>query len=131
MLTLTGPGGTGKTRLGLQLAAELLDDFPTVPSSSTSRRSPILGWSVATIAQTLAVRERAGETLDETLADYLGERQLLLLLDNFEQVLAAAPAVSALLAAAPGLKVLVTSRAPLRIAVRARVRRAAARGCRT
>ncbi len=115
MLTLTGPGGTGKTRLGLQLAAELLDDFPDGAFFVSLAPISDPGLVVATIAQTLAVRERPGETLGETMAAYLGERELLLLLDNFEQVLPAAPDVSALLAAAPGLRVLVTSRAPLRI----------------
>jgi predicted ATPase/class 3 adenylate cyclase len=115
MVTLTGPGGTGKTRLGLQLAAELLDHF--ADGAFFVNLAPISdpGLVTATIAQTLAVRERAGETLDETLADFLRERQIVLLLDNFEHLLHAAPAVSALLAAAPRLKVLVTSRAPLRV----------------
>ena len=115
LLTLTGPGGTGKTRLGLQLAAELIDDFPN--GVFFVNLAPIAdpGLIVATIAQTLAVRERAGESLDETLADYLSERRLLLMLDNFEQVLEGAPAVSALLDSAPATKVLATSRAPLRI----------------
>jgi predicted ATPase/class 3 adenylate cyclase len=115
LLTLTGPGGTGKTRLALQLAAESLDDFSDGCFFVTLAPISDPGLVTATIAQTLAVRERPGETLDETLADYLRDRQLLLLLDNFEQVLAGAPAVSALLGAAPRLKVLVTSRAPLRI----------------
>jgi len=115
MVTLTGPGGTGKTRLGLQLAAELLDHF--ADGAFFVSLAPISDPALvtATIAQALAVRERAGETLDETLADFLRERQIVLLLDNFEQVLGGAPAVSALLAAAPRLKVLVTSRAPLRV----------------
>ena len=116
MLTLTGPGGTGKTRLGLQLAAELLDDFPD--GAFFVNLAPISDPDLltATIAQTLAVREGPGQTLDETLADYLSDRQLLLLLDNFEQILVGAPAVSELLGAAPRLKVLATSRAPLRVA---------------
>ena len=116
MLTLTGPGGTGKTRLALQLAAELLDDFPD--GAFFVNLAPIFDPDLvtATIAQTVAVRESPGQTLDETLADYLRDRQLLLLLDNFEQILTGAPAVSALLAAAPRLRVLATSRAPLRIA---------------
>jgi predicted ATPase len=116
LLTLTGPGGTGKTRLGLQLAAELLDDYPD--GAFFVSLAPVVDPElvVTTIAQTLAVRDRAGERLDETLGDYLRERQLVLLLDNFEQILAAAPAVSALLAAAPRIKLIVTSRAPLRIA---------------
>jgi predicted ATPase/class 3 adenylate cyclase len=116
LLTLIGPGGTGKTRLALQVAAELLDDFSHGAFFVTLAPISDPGLVTATIAQTLAVREQPGETLDETLADYLRERRLLLLLDNFEQVVAGAPAVSALLAAAPGVKVLATSRAPLRVA---------------
>jgi predicted ATPase/class 3 adenylate cyclase len=116
LLTLTGPGGTGKTRLALQVAAELLDDFPDGVFFVTLAPISDPGLVTTTVAQTFAVRERPGETLDETLGDYLRERRLLLLLDNFEQVVAGAPAVSALLAGAPGLKVLATSRAPLRVA---------------
>jgi len=116
LLTLTGPGGTGKTRLALQLAADLLDDFPHGAFFITLAPISDPNLVTTTIAQTLAVRERPGETLDETLADYLRERRLLLLLDNFEQLVAGAPAVSALLAAAPDVKVLATSRAPLRVA---------------
>jgi predicted ATPase len=69
-----------------------------------------------TIAQTLAIREVADRSLEETLADYLRDRRLLLLLDNFEQLRAGAPPLAALLAAAPRLKLVVTSRAPLRLA---------------
>jgi predicted ATPase len=65
------------------------------------------------VAETLGVRESGEQLLDESLKDYLSERRLLLLLDNFEQVLEAAPQVTELLAGAPGLKVLATSRAPL------------------
>src|SRR5207237_10606813 len=68
-----------------------------------------------TIAQTLDIRERAGEPLVETVASALRGRQLLLFVDNFEQVLPAAPEVATLLAGAPGLSVLVTSRTPLHI----------------
>jgi predicted ATPase/class 3 adenylate cyclase len=116
VLTLTGPGGTGKTRLALQLAADLLEEFPegVFVVELAAIRDPSL--VVPTIARTLAVRELAGQPLEETLGEYLHERRLLLLLDNFEQLLAGAPSVAALLPAAPHLKLLVTSRAPLRIA---------------
>jgi predicted ATPase/class 3 adenylate cyclase len=113
LLTLTGPGGTGKTRLALQAAADLLDDFPDgtffVPLATLSEAELFL----STVAETLGVRETGEQPLDESLKDYLKERRLLLVLDNFEQVLGAAPTVTELLAAAPGLKVLATSRAPL------------------
>ena len=112
-LTLTGPGGTGKTRLALQAAADLLEDFSDgtffVPLATLTEAELFS----SAVAETLGVRETAEQPLDETLKDYLSERRLLLVLDNFEQVLEAAPAVTELLAVAPGLKVLATSRAPL------------------
>jgi len=113
LLTLTGPGGTGKTRLALQAAADLLDDFSdgTYFVSLATLSEAELFFSA--VAETLGVRETGEQPLDEILKDYLRERRLLLLLDNFEQVLEAAPAVTELLAVAPGLKVLATSRAPL------------------
>ena len=106
LVTLTGAGGSGKTRLGLQVAAELVEDFPGgvffVPLAGVAQ--PQLVGS--TIAATIGVRE---------LAD-LRDRRALILVDNFEHLLEAAPAVGSLLSAAPSAKVLVTSRAPLRIA---------------
>src|SRR5215204_4636370 len=113
LLTLTGPGGTGKTRLALQAAADLLEDFTDgtffVQLATLSEAELFL----SAVAETLGVRETAEQPLDESLKDYFHERQLLLILDNFEQVLGAAPTVTELLAGAPGLKVLATSRAPL------------------
>jgi predicted ATPase/class 3 adenylate cyclase len=113
LLTLTGPGGTGKTRVALQTAADLLDDFPDgiyfVPLATLTEAELFS----SAVAETLGVREVGEQPLGETLKDYLHERRLLLLLDNFEQVLRAAPTVTELLGAAPGLKVLATSRAPL------------------
>jgi predicted ATPase/class 3 adenylate cyclase len=115
LVTLTGTGGTGKTRLALQVAAELIVDFEAgvffVDLAAIS--DPHL--FIATVAQTLSVREQPGQSLSETLKDYLRDKNLLLVLDNFEQLLDAGPAVSALLAAAPNLKALVTSRAPLHL----------------
>jgi predicted ATPase len=97
----------------LQAAADLLDDFPDgtffVPLATLTEAELFL----PAVAETLGVRESGEQPLGETLKDYLSERRLLLLLDNFEQVLGAAPAVTELLAGAPGLKVLATSRAPL------------------
>src|SRR5215217_7626129 len=113
LLTLTGPGGTGKTRLALQAAADLLEDFPDgtffAPLATLTEAELFL----PAVAETLGVRETGDQQLVESLKDYLSKRKLLLLLDNFEQILRAAPAVKELLAGAPGLKVLATSRAPL------------------
>lgn len=115
LLTFTGPGGTGKTRLGLQVAADLLDDFPDgvffISLASITNPDLVAG----AIAQTLGVREAAGQPLAERLKDYLRQKQVLLLLDNFEQVLSSAPLVADLLATCPQLTVLVTSRAPLHL----------------
>lgn len=115
LLTLTGPGGIGKTRLALQVAANLLDHF--VDGVYFVSLAPISDPDLVTsaIAQTVDVREVPGRALQESLQEYLHEKQLLLVLDNFEQLLAAAPVVSALLADCWRLKVLVTSRATLHL----------------
>jgi predicted ATPase/class 3 adenylate cyclase len=115
LLTLTGPGGTGKTRLALQVAAELSDAFPDgvffVDLAPISDPALV----VPTIAQTLGVKEVAEHPLLELVSAFLREKQVLLLLDNFEQVVEAAEQVSALLASCPQLKVLVTSREVLHV----------------
>jgi predicted ATPase len=113
LLTLTGPGGIGKTRLALQAAADLLEDFPDGTIFAPLATLTDTELFLPAVAETLGVRETAEQPLDESFKDYLSERQLLLLLDNFEQVLGAAPTVTELLAVAPGLKVLATSRTPL------------------
>jgi predicted ATPase/DNA-binding SARP family transcriptional activator len=115
LLTLTGAGGSGKTRLAVQIAAELVDAFPDGVQfvDLAPLRNPDLVAS--SIAQTLGLRERGGRPPLESVEDYLREKRFLLLLDNFEHLLAAAPLISRLLATAPRLKVLVTSRAPLRL----------------
>jgi predicted ATPase len=114
-LTLTGPGGTGKTRLALQAAAELLDDF--ADGVFFIQLAPLTDPELVlpTTATTLGLREEGGQPLGERLRDFLATKQLLLVLDNFEHLAAAAPGIGGLLAASPGLKVLATSRMPLRI----------------
>jgi predicted ATPase/class 3 adenylate cyclase len=111
LATLTGPGGTGKTRLALQSAADLVDEFPG--GVFFVELAPIAdpGLVVPAIAQAVGINEAGGQSLP----GYLADRTLLLLLDNFEQVLGAAPAVAELIASAPGLALLATSREPLRI----------------
>jgi predicted ATPase/transcriptional regulator with XRE-family HTH domain len=114
LLTLTGPGGTGKTRLALQAAAELLDAFADgvwFVNLAPIRDSALL---LPTIAQALGVIELGGQPIEERLKAYLRAKHLLLL-DNFEQVIDGAPRIAELLASAPGLKVLVTSRATLHL----------------
>jgi predicted ATPase/DNA-binding XRE family transcriptional regulator len=115
LVTLTGPGGVGKTRLALQVAAELEGAFADGVHlvELALLREPAL--VVPTIARTLGVRERAGAAIADRLRSYLHRRQLLLLLDNVEHLAAAAPLLSELLEAAPHLKILATSRAALRL----------------
>ena len=101
LLTLTGAAGSGKTRLGLQLAAELVDEFSdgVFYVSLASISDPALVASA--IGQALGLHEEGGQPLEAALASYLRERQLLLVLDNFEQVLDSAPLVTRLLQARP------------------------------
>src|SRR5947209_15746433 len=115
LVTLTGTGGVGKTRLGLQVAADLLDDF--VDGIYFIQLAPVSDPTlvVATIARMLGVKEIGERALFNLLKAYLQDKRLLLLLDNFEQVLAAAPGLSDLLSDCPQLKILVTSRAVLHI----------------
>ena len=115
LLTLSGPGGTGKTRLSLQLAADALYDYENgcffVPLSTVNDPAQV----APAIAQTLGVKEMPGQSLADSLKTYLKDKQLLLVLDNFEQVVAAAPLVGDLLTAASRLKIIVTSRTILRV----------------
>ena len=115
LVTLTGAGGTGKTRLSLQVAGAVFDQFPEgiyfVPMAETT--DPDL--AVSKIAQVLDVREGNGRYLVDTLKDYLGNKTLLLILDNFEQLAGAASLTTDLLVAAPKLKLLISSRIVLRL----------------
>src|SRR5207237_9986323 len=115
LLTLTGPPGIGKTRLSLQVAEELLNDFESgvyfvelAPISDPGLLPP-------TIAHALGVRETGNKPLQDSLKEYLRDKQMLLVLDNFEQVVSAAPLLSELLRAARQLKVLVRSRVMLHV----------------
>src|SRR5262249_50005241 len=116
LLTLTGPAGTGKTRLALQAAIEM---SPAVRDGAyLVNLAPISDPRLVTfeIARTLGIREeRSGLTLLDSLKLALHDKQLLLVLDNFEQVTDAAPHIADLLSACPTLKVLSTSRASLRL----------------
>lgn len=115
LVTLIGPGGVGKTRLGLQVGRELLHEFADGACfvSLAPISSPEL--VISTIAQACGLREVGDLALRETLGAYLREKRLLLLLDNFEQVAAAASELAELLASCPELRMLVTSRAALHI----------------
>ncbi|MHA2062525.1 MAG: NB-ARC domain-containing protein, partial [Candidatus Sifarchaeia archaeon] len=115
LVTLTGPGGTGKTRLALQVAIDLIDSFEDgiyfMDLASTSETESV----IAAIARTVGVRETSNRSLIDELKTNLKSKKLLLLLDNFEQVTVAAPKVGELLRECPQLKLLVTSREALHV----------------
>ncbi len=117
LLTLTGPGGIGKTRLALQVANEAGADFPGgicfVPLSVVSDSALI----ASAIAQALGVRENGNQSSHERLKDYVSglDQPTLLLLDNFEHLVSAAPVITQLLTTSPKLKIAVTSQAPLHV----------------
>jgi transcriptional regulator with XRE-family HTH domain len=115
LLTLVGPAGVGKTRLALQVAQELVDWFADgvflVQLGSLTDPAAV----TTAVARTLGVREHEGQALAATVRDYLRGRALLLVLDNFEHLAAAASFLAGLLAACPALKLLVTSRAAVHV----------------
>jgi predicted ATPase len=115
LLTLTGPGGTGKTRLALQTARGLINDFKDgvffVDLSSHHDQESVL----ASISNTIGIRETSNRQLIDELKSKLQGKKMLLLLDNFEQVINAAPKIGELLLACPHLKLLVTSREALHL----------------
>jgi predicted ATPase/class 3 adenylate cyclase len=115
LVTLTGPGGVGKTHLALQIAADLLDDFRDgafwIPLATVVDASLLL----SAIATTVGVRELQGVSLQESVVSALRDKHMLLVLDNAEHVLSAATDIATLLAACPQLHMLVTSRALLRL----------------
>src|SRR5215211_4500316 len=115
LLTLTGPGGTGKTRLGLQIAADLLEEFSDGAFFVALATITEPALVASTIARSLTVKESAEQSLIESLKNYLRDKHLLLVLDNFEQVLEGSSLVESLLGACPKLKVLATSRIPLKL----------------
>jgi predicted ATPase/class 3 adenylate cyclase len=115
LITLTGPGGVGKSRLSLQVGVELLHDFKDGVFFIALAPIQKPGLVASVIAQTLGVRESTDRSFIDVLKDELGEKQILLILDNFEQVVSAAPLVSELLSSIPLLKVLVTSRIALHL----------------
>lgn len=115
LLTLTGPGGVGKTRLALALIPPALDAFEHgaafVDLSATRRPDLVLN----AVLQALGVPEEPGRSTGDVLVEHLRDQRVLLVLDNFEQVVAAGPRLLDLLVACPGLTLLVTSRIPLRL----------------
>lgn len=115
LITLVGPGGTGKTRLGLHVAADQIDRFPDgVFFVDLADVSDVDGVAPA-VARVVASDERSEDSPPIVVAKAIGTRSTLLMLDNFEQVVAAGPVIAGLLAACPRLVVIVTSREALRI----------------
>jgi len=115
LVTLTGAGGSGKTRMALQVAAEVIGYFHNGVFFVALAPVTDPGLVASTIAQALGLTETAGRPILDILKEYLKGKSLLLLLDNFEQVISAASVVAELLAACSDLKILVTSREGLRI----------------
>jgi predicted ATPase/class 3 adenylate cyclase len=115
LLTLTGPGGTGKTRLSLEVAGRSLAAYPDGVYFVELAAIFDPDLVPVTIAQALGLADRGGRTAVERLTDHIGDRRLLLVLDNFEQVTDAAAAINELLVACPKLTVLTSSRSVLRV----------------
>jgi predicted ATPase/tRNA A-37 threonylcarbamoyl transferase component Bud32 len=115
LVTLTGPGGTGKSSLSLTLARELLDEFQhgVFFIALTSINDP--GLVAPSIAQVLGIKEERGVPLLDSLKGFLRGKRILIVLDNFEQIISAAPVITDLLANSPELEFLVTSRAALHL----------------
>ncbi len=115
LLTLTGPGGVGKTRLGIATLAALIDDFAdsVCPVSLASVIDP--DQVIPAIVKTFGLWEGGERPLLEQVQDYLRNKHMLLLLDNFEQIIAATPVLADLLSSCQYLKLLVTSRAALHL----------------
>jgi predicted ATPase/class 3 adenylate cyclase len=115
LVTLTGPGGIGKTCLAHQIAAELVEDFPDGVWFVRLSRLVDPNLVLPTVAQTLGLKEQGSQPIADLLREYLHSKRVLLVLDNFEQVVGAAAEVATLQESAPWLKVLVTSRVSLHL----------------
>jgi predicted ATPase/DNA-binding SARP family transcriptional activator len=116
LVTLVGPGGVGKTRLAIEAAKRLEQDFPDHARFVALAPVPDARELAAAIARALAVPTREGEPAETALSRFLSSRHVLLVLDNFEHLIAGAPLLADLLDACQGLTILVTSREPTRLA---------------
>jgi predicted ATPase/class 3 adenylate cyclase len=115
LLTLTGPGGTGKTRLALRVASETLTEYRDGAFFADLSSLTDPGLVPSAVAGALGVREVPGRPIVEVVEDHIRDKELLLVADNFEQVVQAASVIEELLSAAPGLKVIATSRVVLSV----------------
>ena len=115
LVTLTGTGGTGKTRLALEVASTMISEFSSGVFLVSLAHVTEASFVPPAIVSTLGIIEKPGKRIEETLMEFLRGKQMLLLLDNFEQAIASATFVAALLHECPRLKILVTSREPLHV----------------
>ncbi|MET0894978.1 MAG: adenylate/guanylate cyclase domain-containing protein [Acidimicrobiia bacterium] len=115
LLTLLGPGGTGKTRLAIELAIQLREEFDDLVYFIDLSTCRDLDAALAVIARTVEVRDQGDRALLDAIKDLIGAQPMLLVFDNFEQVTSAAPAVAELLRDCSGLKALVTTREALNV----------------
>jgi predicted ATPase/class 3 adenylate cyclase len=115
LITLTGPGGSGKTRLGLQVAASVVESFEDGVFLISFESIPDPSLVLQTVAETVGARESGGMALLDSLNEHLRDKSILLVIDNFERLVSAGPQLSSLLAVNPGLKLLFTSREALRV----------------
>jgi predicted ATPase/class 3 adenylate cyclase len=115
LFTLTGPGGSGKTRLALEAARTLLDDYPD--GVFLVELAPLTDHRLipSSIAESIGVKAEGRRPVLETLREQVRDREMLLILDNFEHLVGGAPAVADLLDAAPRTRIMVTSREPLHV----------------
>lgn len=116
LVTITGPGGTGKTRLLVELGKTLTPDFLDGVSFVALADVTDPGGFIPALAEALDVKEAEGRTLGEGIVALIGEREALLLLDNFEQIVSAAPEVARMIERCRGLRAVTTSRTPLKLA---------------
>ena len=115
LLTLVGPGGVGKTRLAVEVAHRVVDDFPDGAWFVDLAPVTDLSLVIPTIALTLGVHLMDTSSVHDALVSWLGERSVFLLIDNIEQVVEVAPEIASLLNSCPGLTILATSRVPLHV----------------
>ncbi|HET7481544.1 MAG TPA: DUF4062 domain-containing protein, partial [Actinomycetota bacterium] len=117
LLTLTGPGGIGKSRLAFEVGDRMRDSFSDGMSFALLAQVSDPSLVLPAVAQAVGARESAEHSVLDALKEFLGDRHLLLILDNFEHVASAAPALAELLTSCPNLKIMVTSRAALNLRI--------------